>query len=591
LIHRALDEVHAVVGVLLDARRDREDVGVEDDVLGREADLVDQDPVGPLADRLAALEVVGLPVLVEGHHDDRGAVLAAQGRLAAELLLALLHGDRVDDRLALHAAQPGLDDLELGGVDHQRDPADVGLGGDQLDEAVHRRDAVDHPLVHVDVDDLRAALDLLAGHRQRGAVVAVADQVAELRRPGDVGPLADVHEQRLGQDRERLEAGQPAGRDDRGHLPGRVTGDGLGHPADVLRRRAAATAEEVDQAALGELVDGGSGVLRRLVVLAERVGQAGVRVGGDERVRDPGQLREVRPHLVGAEGAVEPHQQGLGVPHGVPERLGHLAREGPPGGVGDGAADHDRPTAAALLEERLDGEDRGLGVEGVEDRLDEQQVGAAVHEAVGLLEVGLHEGLVGHVARTRVVDVRGDRRRAGRGAEGAGDVARLVGRLGGHQVALGSGQPSGLVVQLVGQLDHVVVGERDPLGVERVGLDQVGAGLEVLPVDGADDLGLAEREQVVVALQVAGRVGEPLPAVLGLAEAVPLDHRAHRAVEHQHPRAQQLGQDRRRVRTQMGCRHEEPPADGGALGRPAGRAWRAGARRSASRPFIRLPAG
>ena len=59
----------------------REDVGVEDDVLGREADLVGEDPVGPLADRLAALEVVGLAVLVEGHDDDGGAVLAAQAGL------------------------------------------------------------------------------------------------------------------------------------------------------------------------------------------------------------------------------------------------------------------------------------------------------------------------------------------------------------------------------------------------------------------------------------------------------------------------------------------------------------------------------
>ncbi len=175
-----LDEVDAVVGVLLDAGGHREDVRVEDDVLGREADLVDQDPVGPLADRLAALEVVGLAVLVEGHHHDRRAVLAAQPGLRAELLLALLHGDRVDDRLALHAAQPGLDDLELRRVDHERHPADVGLAGDQLDEAVHRGDAVDHPLVHVDVDDLRAVLDLLAGDGQRGVVVAVADQVAEL---------------------------------------------------------------------------------------------------------------------------------------------------------------------------------------------------------------------------------------------------------------------------------------------------------------------------------------------------------------------------------------------------------------------------
>ena len=38
--------------------------------------------------------------------------------------------------------------------------------GDQLGEAVHRRDAVDHPLVHVDVDDLGAGLDLLARPRR-----------------------------------------------------------------------------------------------------------------------------------------------------------------------------------------------------------------------------------------------------------------------------------------------------------------------------------------------------------------------------------------------------------------------------------------
>jgi hypothetical protein len=83
--------------------------------------------------------------------------------VADELLLPRLEGDGVDDRLALHALEAGLDDLPLGGVDHHRHAADVGLGGDQLEEAVHRLDAVDHPLVHVDVDDLRAGLDLLAG--------------------------------------------------------------------------------------------------------------------------------------------------------------------------------------------------------------------------------------------------------------------------------------------------------------------------------------------------------------------------------------------------------------------------------------------
>ena len=85
-----LDEVQPVVRVLLDARGDGEDVRVEDDVLGRKADVLREDVVGAPADLLPALEVVGLAVLVEGHDDDGGAVLAAQPRLADELLLALL---------------------------------------------------------------------------------------------------------------------------------------------------------------------------------------------------------------------------------------------------------------------------------------------------------------------------------------------------------------------------------------------------------------------------------------------------------------------------------------------------------------------
>ena len=46
MISRRLDEVDAVIVVLLDAGRDREDVRIEDDVLGREADLLGQDLVG-----------------------------------------------------------------------------------------------------------------------------------------------------------------------------------------------------------------------------------------------------------------------------------------------------------------------------------------------------------------------------------------------------------------------------------------------------------------------------------------------------------------------------------------------------------------
>ena len=88
---RRLDEVDAVVVVLLDAGGDGEDVGVEDDVLGREADLLGEDAVGARADLRLALERVGLALLVEGHDHDGGAVAAHLLGVLAELRLAFLH--------------------------------------------------------------------------------------------------------------------------------------------------------------------------------------------------------------------------------------------------------------------------------------------------------------------------------------------------------------------------------------------------------------------------------------------------------------------------------------------------------------------
>ena len=310
----------------------------------------------------------------------------------------------------------------------------------------------------------------------------------------------------------------------------------------MVGRGAAAPAGEVDEPGLGELPDHGGGLLGGLLVLTERVGQPRVGVDRHEGVGEPRHLGDVGPHLLRAQGAVEAHGEGPGMAHGVPERLGHLARQGAAGGVGDGAGDDDRPAASLLLEEGLHGEDRGLGVERVEDRLDEDQVAAAVDETAGGLEVRRHQLVVADVAGARVVDVGRDRGRAGRGAEGSRDVARPVGRARGRRVGLAARQQRGLVVELVGQLLHAVVGQRDGVGVEGVGLEDVGAGVEVLAVDARDDVGLGERQQVVVADHVAGPVLEPLAAVAGLVGAVALDGGAHRTVDDEDPLAQERGE-------------------------------------------------
>ena len=59
------------------------------------------------------------------------------------------------------------------------------------------------------------------------------------------------------------------------------------------------------------------------------------------------------------------------------------------GQIRDRAGNHDRHADAArfgLVEDRVD---RRLGVERVEDRLDQQQVGAAVEQAARLFGIGL----------------------------------------------------------------------------------------------------------------------------------------------------------------------------------------------------------
>ena len=71
---RRLDEVEAVIVVLLDSGGDRENIGIEDDVFRREIEMPDQDVVGALADRGLALEGVGLSCFVERHHHHGGAM-------------------------------------------------------------------------------------------------------------------------------------------------------------------------------------------------------------------------------------------------------------------------------------------------------------------------------------------------------------------------------------------------------------------------------------------------------------------------------------------------------------------------------------
>ena len=176
--------------------------------LGSKPDLLGEQPVGALADLDLALGGVGLSDLVEGHHDDARAVALHQAGLGEEVGLAFLEADRVRDALALDALEAGLDHRPLRAVDHHRDPRDLGLGGDQVEEGRHRLLGIEHALVHVDVEQVGARAHLVERHLGGLPEVALLDQVREAARAGDVGALADHREVRVGADREGLEAAE-----------------------------------------------------------------------------------------------------------------------------------------------------------------------------------------------------------------------------------------------------------------------------------------------------------------------------------------------------------------------------------------------
>src|SRR6185436_4238508 len=124
-------------------------------------------------------------------------------------------------------------------------------------------------------------------------------------RPGYVGALADVDEQRPLVDVARLHAGEPQRARALQLLARRHPAQRLRYGADMLGRGAAAAAGEVEPSGACPFADLARHRFGRVLVLAERVRQTGVGMAADARLGDPRELLDVRPQLVRAERAVE----------------------------------------------------------------------------------------------------------------------------------------------------------------------------------------------------------------------------------------------------------------------------------------------
>ena len=177
------------------------------------------------------------------------------------------------------------------------------------------------------------------------------------------------------------------------------------------------------------------------------------------------------------------------------------------------------------------GEDRRLGVQRVENGLDEDEVGAAVDEPSDLLAVGEAQFIEGHRAEAGIVDIR----RKGRGAVGrsqcAGDEPAPA--VGPFRLDCGAPRQSRPVaIELVDDILSAVVGLRDRGRGEGVGFENIRAGQRVGEMDLFDRAGLRQRQKIIVALQMALAALKAIAPEMRLIETQALDLGAHRSVEH-----------------------------------------------------------
>ncbi|MGX1121635.1 hypothetical protein RKD37_006998 [Streptomyces ambofaciens] len=344
----ALDGGQAVLAGLLLTGADGEGQAVDEDVGLVDAPVAGEVVDQPFGDLDLLLGGAGLALLVDGERDQRGAVFPGQLGDACEAGLgprAVLVVDRVDHRAAAELLQTRPDDVDLGGVQHDRQR---GGGGEAAGQLLHVGDAVPADVVDAQVEHVRAFADLVAGHLDAVVPAAVQHGLAELLRAVGVGALAD---------------GQVGGVLAEGHglverggagLGARVAlgGGGVPDPLDDLAQvfgGGAATAADQGQAVLadeGLLRVGQLGRGQRVVgaVLAED-GQTGVGHAGQ---RDPGvagEVAQVLAHLGRAGGAVQAdHVDAEGFQRG--ERGADLgAQEHGAGGL-DGHGHDDRDVQA-----------------------------------------------------------------------------------------------------------------------------------------------------------------------------------------------------------------------------------------------------
>ena len=198
-----------------------------------------------------------------------------------ECFFSFFQADGVDDGSPLQTFQAGGDNLPFGRVYHYRNPINVGLGDDEIQEVYHLFAGIEHGIVHVDVDDLCAGLDLFACDVECFGVVLFVNEPQEFAGTCHVTAFAYVDEIVFGADNEIFEPADVQTVVFRDGTAGRGVLCDFPIAGYVLGCRSATTTHDIYQSLVDKFFYLCSHRCGRFVIFAQPIGQSGIGVSTD----------------------------------------------------------------------------------------------------------------------------------------------------------------------------------------------------------------------------------------------------------------------------------------------------------------------
>ena len=196
---------------------------------------------------------------------------------------------------------------------------------------------------------------------------------------------------------------------------------------------------------------------------------------------------------------------------------------------------------SGLIHVPVDAEKARFKVERIDCGFRQQQVDTALNQCLGLFVIGIGQLIESNAAIGRVVDLRGDGRLFG------GWANRTCHKSGPGRISfrIFVGRSAGTLCCGVIDFSHQLGRQVEFLHAhqactKRVGFDDVGPRVQIMPVNVGHFVRMGQTENVDEVSKIFVVFGEPLTSYGGLIKLQCLNHRPHRAVQNENTARQDV---------------------------------------------------